>query len=203
MRSIHYNISLDEHYTITNCPVCDQDGYADDGSEGDVRQPGIRLTFEQSDGLDQFIDDFDVAEIDGTDPYFRQHWREILRGEDPSWKLARVQIDYNFLWLEFYNEALYDADCTHMEQGDMADDMSYYIAAIAQEWGHGGMTRVKMRFEVGDPDGSGISTTLVKMGGPGTTYVTEFDGNKKRTFEFSCALSPEKNRLIGVTECMQ
>lgn len=131
MRHISYNMELDDHYTITNTQDFEYDRHANSG-EYSEDGPSIRVVFEKSENSERFLNDFEFADLDGTlDPYIEQHWRDILNGNDTFWKLTRIQVSLNFIWLEFFNKALHDAwlDVSI----DDKDVMPSYNAAITQE----------------------------------------------------------------------
>lgn len=60
-----------------------------------------------------------------------------------------------------------------------------------------------MRFEVDNLVDSTSTATIVTIGGRSPTYVTEFDGNKQRTFKFYGHGERPGSRLVEVTECMK
>jgi len=98
MRMIQYSVPLKSGYCFFNCPDAD-----DSESYGDPAYPGIRMrVIKQPDDLD-IVDLFEFT-TDGSNPDFEEHWRETLRGEETLWKIVRVVITNDHIYLQFASE---------------------------------------------------------------------------------------------------
>ncbi len=209
MRTMSYTMKLTEGYTITNGA-----GHNYHSCEN-VPDTNIRMTVEWSKGAkrdvtDLFrIEDGDCAGV--LNPEFERLLPQILQGETTSWRLSRVHVYSSGIYIDFINDTLQDQkeSLYAKDRYDEADAIPSTATiemtlSIDEKWKTVDMT---MCFEVPLPDGSGVSTTLVRTNGYDPIEVTELNANGYRTIEFLKPVEDEDNRheiysdFVEVTEC--
>lgn len=180
MRIVQYPITLRHGYCLFNCPSA-----TDSESYGDPFYPGIRIRIVNYSGEKDILDRFDFTTNDGS-PDFEEHWLETLHGEKTPWKIVRVVITNDHIYLQFASEQYFckeSADYMHLDTTSL---------------------RATLQFEVPhlhDPGSDMIEVELQEHNG---ITVTEIDGNKRRNFAIH---SPMKKGDLGnfyavVTEYM-
>ncbi|MEY8392568.1 hypothetical protein AALA98_14625 [Lachnospiraceae bacterium 45-W7] len=189
MRIIRCPVTLVGGYVFINDP----DATSIENSEGNLNGPGIRMSVTAHSSLAEVADTFEFV-TDKGNPDFEENFRQILRGENPRWKIVRVVIDYHSVNLQFASEHYYkehnkmfnemaDADkMTTEEENRFLDSLPEYIdyATLPTK-----ALRAELQFEIppcGDATGETIDVSLSPTSHYGAT-VTEYDGNKKRVFE--------------------
>lgn len=207
MRIIHYDMTLIGGYTISN----NSDLYADrqeNYTPEHIQRPGIRMTIEHCDDLDKLYAAFKYSRVDGVRPKFERQLPRILRGNEPSWKLDSVWFSGGSLYLSFINEALYKKYLAKSEalnrRGHRVDCYDFFAESAVLDsyesiWRN---ITTDLRFEVNNPNVGSTTVTLLSFGPQRTTCITEFDGNKKRCWDFQRSLSIREDSY-KVTEWMQ
>lgn len=82
MRSIQYSMKLKGSYNITNRPIL-SDGRRMTEAEK-IKLPGIKMTVEECENLDELYRGFEYVQIDNAKPKFMYQIPEVLRGEQPE-----------------------------------------------------------------------------------------------------------------------
>ncbi len=189
MRIIQYPVTLVGGYVFINDP----DATSVENSEGNPNGPGIRMSATAHSSLAEVADAFEFV-TDKGNPDFEENFRQILRGENPRWKIVRVMIDCHSVDLQFasehyykehnkmFNETTDTSKMTNEEENRFLDSLPEYIdyATLSTK-----ALQVDLQFEIppcGNAAGETIGVSLSPTSHYGAT-VTEYDGNKKRVFE--------------------
>lgn len=206
MRIIQYPMTLKHGYCLFNCPDAD-----DSESYGDPAYPGIHMKVIKQPSGQNIVDLFEFT-TDSGNPDFEKHWRETLRGEKTLWKIVRVVITYDHIYLQFASEHFHREEARLMseivdrEMGDGeqnalldglpqdTDDMNLDAASL----------RATLQFELPHSHNLGVDIVEVELRGRYGIVVTETDGNKKRKFEIHPPIEKgdTDNFHTIVTECM-
>lgn len=206
MREMSYILKLTEGYTITNGA-----GHNYHGCENEP-DTNIRMTVKWSEGAKRNVTDlFRIDCAEALSPKFERLLPQILQGETTSWRLSRVHVYSSGIFLDFVNdtlqdqkESLYAKDKYDEAEAIPSTATMEMMLSIDEKWKTDNMT---MRFEVPLPDGSGVSTTLVRTNGYDPIEVTELNANGYRSLEFLKPVEDENNQheiysdLVEVTEC--
>ena len=209
VRSLSYyilmptDIGVDESYVISNETLCKEPS-----REGDAHNPGIRMTIEKCDDLEELLKCFSYVKTgDGENPHFLQHYKRALCGKDTPWKLTAVRLDHRFMWMIFQNQELYEKHCDN-DNADMEDaDLPDYQECINFELSDGRKIRAEFTFEIKHPGIGEPETTIVSFSCSGPTVITEVSANRQRSLflpdrEIILA-EGEPRQLVYVTECYQ
>lgn len=183
MRTIQYDLTLCQPY----CIHCNPDIYNIDGIQAPeaIKWPGMRMTVEECADVEAFFTSFEYIRVDNEYPKFEKQRLQILRGEMPDWKLTSVEVDSDHLHLGFKNEKLFEKyfhRCQELKTRNRYTSpppfYGEYLTSFRPNVG------AKLRFEVDDPDGSTSVTIVSFYCNDCHITVTEFDGNKRREFNF-------------------
>ncbi len=185
MRIVQYPITLRHGYCLFNCPDAN-----DSESYGNPDYPGIRMrVIEQPDGQD-IVDLFEFTTDSGNQD-FGEHWRETLRGEETPWKIVRVVITNDRIYLQFASahfcreEARLMSEIVDREMGD--SERNALLDSLPQDMDYMNLNaaslRATLQFEVPHPHDTGVDIVEVELQERYGIVVTETDGNKKREFE--------------------
>ena len=198
MRSIQYSMKLKGSYNITNRPIR-SDGRRMTEAEK-IKLPGIKMTVEECENLDELYQAFEYVQIDNAQPKFMYQIPEILRGKQPDWKLSLILIYPDRITLAYDNEALFSKYHERVSnyRGYVRDFYSELITIDPKKL----TFNTKLRFEVHNPNGS-TSVFYVLFGGYTYTRVTEFEGNRGREFYFNDRRSGEREYSVEVEEWIQ
>lgn len=196
MRRVVYHATLSEPYTISNIPSIS--ALTNMGEEERIKCPGIRMIVEDCQDIDQFYGSFRYIAIDGSRPKFARQFPRVLRGEDLSWKLTNVDIDCSEIRLVFKNEQLFKKFCDRKARCNFSPP-AFYSEMIES---YRPNTGARIRFDVSSPHGAPPTQYVVEFWKSWKTSVTEFDGDKRRTFTFHLGEGLYKYP-VEITEWMQ
>lgn len=189
MRIFHYDMVLSEPYHFDcNPDIHNYNGIRDAEA---VKWPGMRMIVEECGDIEKFYASFEYRRVDNAHPKFERQMLTVLRGGLPEWKLESVDIDNHELHLGFMNETLFDkyaSKCRAIEAWNRAHPHFrryapppfYAESAISYKPDIG----AKIRFELDNPVSGNTEVTIVSFFQDWNNSVTEFDGNKVRTFTF-------------------
>ncbi len=201
MRGIQYDMTLCQPYYIH----CNPDIHNIDAVQASeaIKWPGMRMVVEDCEDVDAFFASLKYIRVDNEYPKFEKQRLQILRGEMPDWKLTSVEVDEDQLHLGFKNEKLFEKylrRCQELKaRNSYASPPAFYSGYLTSYRPDVG---AKLRFEVDNPDGS-TAVTFVSFYRDGYHItVTEFDGNKRREFNFLHEGVALNKHPVKVTEWM-
>lgn len=157
-------ISTQYEYTITNHTSL-KDAVLDCG---DYYSLPIKITLDgwlpEDDSEERILDLFCFQKINGDNRAFRQEYKNVLRGKSDKWRLIRASISHKCLWLDFFNQSLYDEkNSTHLGS---SRQQSYYEESLTLDWPED-VTHwdayIKISFEIQDCDQSSTEKTVVTL----------------------------------------
>lgn len=201
MRIIQYDVTLHGDYTISsnyNLHANKSRGYTLER----IQRPGIHMIIEHCDDLDKLCAAFRYDRVDGIYPKFERQIPQILCGNEPTWKLDCVRFGGGNLRLNFINETLYEKYLTRCEAHAYPYEFFTETAILDSYESVWHEIATELRFEVDNPSDGSMSVILISFGSREPIRITEFDGNKKRYFDFQHNLSFTED-IYRVTEWMQ
>lgn len=205
MKSVHYQVIMsddigsNQDYVISNAKT----GLLPE--EGDIHEPGIKMSIEQCNNLEQLFQCFCYAAeaSDKENLHFLKYYERVLRGKEAPWKLVSVCLDHRFMWMTFQNEELFILHNEKSGSNEEFDSLPYYSECVSFELSEDIEISVKLRFEIDHP-GKQNEIILVSFSQTGPTVITEVYGAREKSFllpGIPVAFSNDEHRqLIHITE---
>ena len=205
MRVIEYELKMYGQYVITNYP--EKSDLISTDSYGHIDFPGIKMFIKESKNYEKFFSYFNLEpDLNENNADWMSNWQKAIRGESMLWKLTFVRISRNYMWMNYCNEALYRTNKLMNKEGH-GDCAPEYRGSVS--WYIGNSEQIErdsidtvLRFEVPHQNNSAVDVYLALVGLPSITRVSEFDGNKKRTFIFGKRSNMYRISPVTVTEYM-